>query len=227
MRTGPIIGLSVLTLLTGFAAGVAVAPAMQSSPAAGRAVVGEAPGGAAAAGSIATERAEARPDGQGGRRALAASRLGKVPQLRPAAKVEEARADRRRMTAEELPPAVLAVFRRITLGREVKKLTIERRQRNGQPIYNTEFYLDSVEHEYEMDEAGKLLQWEWDIPLQELPAPVTKGIQDALPGAVLIQAEREQHEGQPLFFEVNLQLDGHHHEVQVLEDGKIIRHRTR
>ena len=133
----------------------------------------------------------------------------------------------RPVTLDQLPPAIRATVTQIVQGRQLRDLTLELRTHNGKPLYETEFVLDGAEHELKMDEQGKILESEVEFALGDLPTPVTTGIAAAMPGAVLLDAEREQAHNDPAFFEINIRQAGQRYELQVAEDGRVLRTRAR
>jgi hypothetical protein len=133
----------------------------------------------------------------------------------------------RPVTLDQLPPEIRATVAQIAQGRPLRDLTLERRTRGGKPFYETEFSLDGAEHELKLDDQGKIFESEVEFALSELPAAVTGGIGAALPGAVLLDAEREQIRDDPAFFEVNIRHAGQRYELQVAEDGRVLRTRAR
>lgn len=159
---------------------------------------------------------------------FAAAVLSQVPKLRPEQPSPHVHgpSDHRRLDRKDLPPAVEAVLQQATLGRRVHGLELERRERNGQPVFLADLDIDGVEHEFTIDEQGKVLESERDLALSELPAAVTTGIQTALPGAILMEAEYRTRDGRAVY-EVELRLDRHRHELLVGEDGGIVRQRSR
>jgi uncharacterized membrane protein YkoI len=58
------------------------------------------------------------------------------------------------------------------------------------------------------------------IDVKSLPEKVTKAIQDRLPGAQLLSAEKETDDGK-IEYEVKVRHDGNKYEVEVKEDGAI------
>ena len=59
-----------------------------------------------------------------------------------------------------------------------------------------------------------------DVPIDELPAPVRKGIDQRFPGAQLLSAERDRDDGR-VEYEVQIRHDAKRYEVELWEDGKI------
>jgi hypothetical protein len=226
MRSWWMIGVLVSGLLgVGFAAGIAVAPRLRPS----------APVVAPAAAPVSAERA---PEGRGGqagqgpdertaRLGMAATTLSRVPQLRPEARPPEVRNAPQRLALQDLPAPVQAVVRQLTMGRHVQKLEFERRQHDGTPYIKAEFELEGMEHEYALDDQGKVLATEFDVALSELPGPISKGIQAALPGVTLLEADRQQIGDSPPIYEVEVVVDGQRRELKVGEDGRIIRQKVR
>lgn len=159
----------------------------------------------------------------------AAVALSRVPQLQtapapsPAPEVQ----DHRHITMDDLPRAVREVLGQLSLGRKMHKLELQTGIRRGVRLYRGEFELDGIEHEYVMDEAGKIVASELDVPVTDLPAPVVGGIQALLSGATVMEAEREQEGDAPPYFEVDVQHQGQRHELHVTENGQVLRHRVR
>ena len=189
---------------------------------------------------VAPARAERHP-GQAGsapadeagrsetaRLAAAAAALTRVPRLQAApAPTEPARRAPERLAREELPPAVQKVLAQLTSGKKTHTTRLEARERDGQRYIKAEFQLDGVEHEYDLDEQGKVLASEVDVEPSALPGPVASGIQAALPGALLLEAERDEVADAPPFYEVEIKHGGQQMEVHVGEDGKILRRKVR
>jgi hypothetical protein len=126
-------------------------------------------------------------------------------------------------TLEQLPDHVRRAVTQVAQGRAVTDHTLEKRIRNGQPIHEAEFSIDGVEHELKVDEQGKIFESEIEFAISDVPTPVTGGIQTVMPGAVLLTAEREQIRDNPAFFEIHVLHGGRRYEVQVAEDGRMLR----
>jgi hemin uptake protein HemP len=58
------------------------------------------------------------------------------------------------------------------------------------------------------------------IDIEKLPENVVKAIQERLPGAQLLSAEKERDDGK-IEYEVKIQHDGNKYEVELTEDGRI------
>lgn len=59
------------------------------------------------------------------------------------------------------------------------------------------------------------------VPLDKVPAAVTKAVTAKFPGAKLKQAEKEVEEGTTLY-EIGLEYEGHNYDVTAKEDGTIV-----
>jgi hypothetical protein len=222
-------------LVVGFAAGLLAAPALRSAPPiAVDQVIRETAGGATSAPAGRSRTS----DEEIARLAVAAAsleRTARAPKLQPDPTPQptttawgDVIVDKERpVTVDQLPAAIRATVAQIAHGQPIRDLTLESRMRNGKPFYETEFSLDGAEHELKLDEQGKILESEVEFALSELPAAVTSGIAAALPGAVLLDAEREQVRDDPAFFEVNIRHAGQRYELQVAEDGRVLRTRAR
>jgi hypothetical protein len=128
----------------------------------------------------------------------------------------------RDITFDELPPQFRAVVSEIALGRPISEVE-ERRDilPGGRIRTRVKFDVDGVRHEVMLDEQGKLVASEVDFKIGELPTVVVEGIKSAFPGAVIVKADRQWRNDQPVYFDVNLTLDGHPLEVHVSEEGRI------
>jgi hypothetical protein len=135
--------------------------------------------------------------------------------------------EKRKITPEELPPPLRRVLEQVAQGRSIHGLTLQRERRDGQVLHELEFEVDSTEHELKMDDQGKIVESEIDIPIGDLPAAVTAGIKAIAPGATLLEAERNQNADRSPFYEVDIQLDGVRRELTVTEDGRVMRDSVR
>jgi hypothetical protein len=232
MRRIALVGLACLAV--GFGAGLLAAPALRPAPpvAVDRVLHESAGTTIAQTGRARTSKEEMA------RLAVAAASLeqtARAPRLQPAPAAQptttawgDVIVDKEQpVTVDQLPPAIRATVTQIAHGRPLQDLNLERRIRDGKPFYETEFSLDGAEHELKLDEQGKIFESEVEFALSELPAAVTTGITAALPGAVLLDAEREQIRDNPAFFEINIRHAGQRYEVQVAEDGRVLRTRPR
>jgi uncharacterized membrane protein YkoI len=234
--TRVLILVGVASLGIGFAGGALLGPVWRSGAVTAR-TVAEAP-------PVALDRDRSGPaaDDDGARAAerarlaVAAGALTQVPQLRPSpqalaeaqAQAAHAQAHRRhKLAPHEVPEPVMKVLQQLTLGREMKNTEIERRQRDGRTFYQADFDLEGVEHEYALDEQGKVLYSEWDVAISELPASISGGIQAAVPGAVVLSAEREQRDGDPAVYEIEVNVNGQRRELEMGEDGKVLKQQVR
>lgn len=221
-------------LAVGFGAGLLAAPALRSPPAVAVDRVHREP-----ARDTATGMGRARSNQEEmARLALAAAsleRTARAPRLHPVPGANPATGpsgnanvdNERPVTLEQLPPAIRATVTQIVQGRQLRDLTLELRTHEGKPLFETEFVLDGAEHELKMDEQGKILESEVQFALGDLPTPVTTGIAAAMPGAVLLDAEREQDHNDPAHFEINIRHAGQRYELQVAEDGRVLRTQAR
>ena len=218
-RTGVI---AVACLVVGFAAGLAAAPSLRPSPAAVPAVVAEAAG--AGAEQAAERRAAQAPTRRNlppiPRLALTPTQAGQAAQ--PAPTLTHAQEPAVPITLDQLPPALRAVVSQVAQGREIRALTMQKETHDGAAIVETEFEIDGMEHELHMDEKGKILGSEVEFPLNDVPTVISGGIRTIMPGAVLLEAERETVLDRAPFWEVKVQSDGRRYELKVAEDGRVL-----
>jgi hypothetical protein len=217
--------LAPVLLGGGVAVGITLAPRLRARPS-----VPDLRGTGAGPTPVATRRQESpspRSDDPGARLALAVATLGQVPKLRPEAPPPAPREEWQHMSPSDLPEGVQTALRQLTLGRPIHWHSLERIQHEGQPYFKAKLELDGVRQKFVLDEQGKVMKSAFDVSLGELPAPVSKGIQAIAPGATLLEAQRKQKgDGQP-YFEVNLQIEGQRQELEVTEDGQVMRRRMK
>jgi hypothetical protein len=94
---------------------------------------------------------------------------------------------------------------------------------NGFLGFNLDFEIDGTNHELEVDERGRVVGSEIDLPVSDLPATVLSSIQTTFPKAPIIDAEQNQNEGTPMYYEVHIRPDGRLQELHVTADGHITR----
>jgi hypothetical protein len=99
---------------------------------------------------------------------------------------------------------------------------MQKETHEGAPIVETEFEIDGMEHELHMDEQGKILGSEVEFPLNDVPTVISGGIRTIMPGALLLEAERETVLDRAPFWEVKVQNDGRRYELKVAEDGRVL-----
>jgi hypothetical protein len=90
-------------------------------------------------------------------------------------------------------------------------------------VYNLDFDVDGLNHELDVDAEGKILTSEVDLPLTALPDVITRSVQSSYPAASLVDAELNQNEDMPRYYEIHIRRDGRVVELQVMEDGRIAR----
>jgi ferric-dicitrate binding protein FerR (iron transport regulator) len=165
-----------------------------------------------------------RPGAEATRLALATAALERVPRL-SAEPVPPQPAPAARSTGEleELPAPLRAVLRQVAQGRPMDNLKIRPHGRDDRPVYNLDFDIDGINHELDVDAEGKVLKSEVDLPLSVLPPVITSSVQAAYPDATLVDAELNQNEGMPRYYEIHIRRDGRLIELQILDDGRIAR----
>jgi RNA polymerase sigma-70 factor (ECF subfamily) len=123
---------------------------------------------------------------------------------------------------DELPRQFQAVVSKIALGRPITEVE-ERRDilKGGRIRTRVKFDVDGVRHEVMVDEQGNLLASEVDFKIDELPAVVVEGIKTAFPESVIVKADRQWRNDEPVYFDVNLTLHGRPFELHLSEEGRI------
>ncbi len=125
------------------------------------------------------------------------------------------------VTFEELAPQFRAVLSQIAMGRRIDNLDERRDLVRGRIRTRVTFHVDGVRHEVMMDEQGKLVASEVAFKPSELPAVVLNGIKAAYPEAVIVKADRQWRDDRPIYFDVDMTVDGRALELHLSEDGEV------
>jgi hypothetical protein len=161
------------------------------------------------------------------RLAQATATLRSLPRLTPApAPPASAKAERGRLSLEDLPPAISAVVQQVAQGRQVQNFKAKREEYQGQPTFNVDFDLDGTNHELEVDHSGRVVHAEIDLDPSDLPPAVSAIVTSRYPRAPFIDAELNQKPGEPRYYEIHIRLDGQVHELNVTEDAATVTERS-
>lgn len=220
-RTEVLLAVAITCLGAGFVAGRTLGRGPE-------AVVGADLDPAVAAVRAETESATGAPtaSAEEKRLAAAASAWSQVPQLQVAPKPLAAQPRKRLLELDQLPEPVRKVVDGLITGRVVQDLELEARERDGQPHFKVQFDIDGFEQEYRIDELGAILATDFDMAVADVPTAVSRGIEADRPGAILLDAERNQEGSAPPYYEINIDHDGVRMGVRVGEDGTILRRRV-
>jgi hypothetical protein len=222
--------------LKGAAAGAALASAVLVTVYEGRVTFANRAGEVAvAAGESALVQPEQAPvlratgasgDEEAAALARATAALKRVPQLTPEAAPAQPVAPLPSPSAAELewlPASLRRVILQVAQGREIENLKVRPHGRAGKRVYNLDFFVDGLNHELDVDGEGKVLTSEVDLPLEVLPEMITRSVQTANPSAQLVDAELNQNQDLPRYYEIHIRREGRLVELQVMEDGRIAR----
>ncbi len=211
--------IGALCLGVGFFAGVFAAPTFRPSEEDRLATDDGAQRDLRAAGGSGPTAPERRAAGELDGARLA-SLVKALPKLNAPAPAAAGGTPRPPVSRDQLPAKVEATLHEYTRGKTPEKLAIEERRRNGRAYYNMEFEVDAVSSEIDIDEDGKVMAWETDVAIPELPPTIISSIAAALPGGVPVTAELEHKEGRTIY-EIDVRQDGRMMEIQIGEDGKV------
>jgi uncharacterized membrane protein YkoI len=104
----------------------------------------------------------------------------------------------------QLPPAVYTALTR--LGKDVKVRQVEMSITKGRATYEVDVLLDTVYHEVEFDENGRVVASEveaWMVSLDSVPAPVRNAFKLEARNGSILEVRQEQDDNE-FFFEADI-----------------------
>lgn len=134
-----------------------------------------------------------------------------------AALLPVAHAGERRVSRNDLPPAVLAAFQKAYPGAEALGYSLD--ARGGMRVFEIESREGRVRRDLSYLPDGTLVEAEEVIPPAGLPKPVMAAIQAAHPGARVLRAERDTR-GAAVTYEVVLSWRGARKELVFDPEGR-------
>jgi uncharacterized membrane protein YkoI len=128
-----------------------------------------------------------------------------------------AQAAEKRLTLQDLPPAVQAAVKAQSQGGTVRGLSKE--MEGGATVYEAELTVQGRTKDVTIDAEGKVLIVEDETTLDAVPAPARAAIQKAVGTGKLTMVEKVT-KGQTIFYEAQVSNGQKRSEVKVDAEGK-------
>ena len=125
--------------------------------------------------------------------------------------------DKKKLTKEQVPKAVITAFEKAYPKVTVKEY--EEKTKEAKVFYEIEFTEGMATHEVKYTADGTLVSTEEDIPPKGLPEAVTKAIEKKYPDAKITKVEKET-KGEKVKYEVTLTVKGKEMEVKFNDKGE-------
>lgn len=126
-------------------------------------------------------------------------------------------AGEQRIHRSDLPAAVAST---VDAQHAERVRGLSREVKNGHPLYEAELTVDGRRRDLLIDEAGRIVEAEEEVPLASLPPAVQRGLRSAAGGGTLGPIESTTKNGRIVAYEAGVVKDGRHFEVQVDPDGR-------
>ncbi len=125
----------------------------------------------------------------------------------------------KRVSLDDVPPAVRATILREASGRKVCK--VEAKVKDGQSVYEAEWLVGDVEFEVKVQPDGQVLARERSVPLHQVPAVIRKAILRGAGGCEIKEVEVITS-GNVVTYEAEWVVDGDEVEITVAADGTLL-----
>lgn len=127
-------------------------------------------------------------------------------------------ANAQKLKSAEVPDAVKASFKqKFDKAKDVKW------SKENEKEYEAEFEVGEKEQSATFDSSGKWLGTETEIEKSDLPAPVKSALNKEFAGFTIEEAEKGESPENPSFYEVELKNGKIKYEVQLSNEGKVLK----
>ncbi len=126
----------------------------------------------------------------------------------------------KKITKDQVPQSVITAFEKAYPN--VTVTGYEQRTREDKVWYSIEYLDGTITKQVRYAPDGTLLGSREDITAKDLPEAVSKAISEHYPGATVLKAETEVHNG-IVQYEVKLDVKGEHQEVTFTDKGEIVK----
>jgi uncharacterized membrane protein YkoI len=132
---------------------------------------------------------------------------------------EKDEADEQKLTAKDLPPAVVAGAAKAYPTGQITGA--EKNNEDGKIKYEVDVTVGAQKFELKLAEDGTLLSQSQDVDAKDVPTAVIAGVKSALPDAAIGDAEKKVKDGKTVY-ELDVKSGGKNLEVKVAEDGTVL-----
>ncbi len=123
----------------------------------------------------------------------------------------------KKVSLKQLPPAVQAAVKEQSRGAQIRGLAKETEK--GQTFYEVELKVNGHNKDVLIDESGKVVSVEEQVPLDSLPAAVKAEIQKQAGKGRIALIESVTRDGTLAYYEAQIKGGGRKREVKVSPDG--------
>jgi uncharacterized membrane protein YkoI len=128
----------------------------------------------------------------------------------------------KKISRSDLPPAVEKTVAEQTKGAKIRGFSEEKE--NGQTLYEAELMVDGHSKDILVDENGRVVEIEEQVPIESLVPAVRDGLQAKAGSGKVVKVEKLMKKGKLVAYEAKVLTDGKKSEVQVGPDGKPLDH---
>jgi uncharacterized membrane protein YkoI len=136
--------------------------------------------------------------------------------------VATARAQEKKITRAELPPAVEKTVAEQSKGGTIRGFSTE--VEDGKRLYEVELTVEGHGKDISMDEQGNVVEVEEELSMDTLPPSVRKGLTEAAGGGTIFEIESITKHGKLVAYEAEVRTAAKKSEIQVGPDGKRLAH---
>jgi uncharacterized membrane protein YkoI len=133
-----------------------------------------------------------------------------------------AQAQEKKISREQLPPAVEKTVAEQSQGAAIKGFSTE--MDKGKRVYEVELSVNGHGKDISMDKDGKIVEVEEEVAMDSLTPEVKAGLTSAAGGGTILKVESLTKGGKLVAYEAAVKNGPKHSEVQVGPEGKKLAH---
>jgi len=133
---------------------------------------------------------------------------------------QSAPAQERKITRQDLPPAVARAVDARSQGATIRGFSEEKE--DGRTYYEMELRVNGRTRDVTMDSSGAVIMVEEEVEFASLPAAVQAGLKSAAATGRITLVESIAQGGQVVAYEAHVTTNGKRSEIKVGADGKVI-----
>jgi hypothetical protein len=138
------------------------------------------------------------------------------------ATVSIAQAQEKKLTREQLPPAVEKTVATESQGATIKGFATE--VEKGKRLYEVELTVDGRSKDISMDKNGNIVEIEAEVSMDSLPADVQAGLRKAAGAGTIGKVESLTKGGKLVAYEAHVKTGTKRSEIQVGPNGEKLAH---
>ena len=131
-------------------------------------------------------------------------------------------AQEKKITREQLPPAVEKTVAEQSKGATIKGFSTE--IENGKRLYEVALTVDGLGKDISMDKTGNIMEVEQEVSMDSLPQAVKDGLTKAAGAGTISKVESLTKNGKLVAYEAAVKTGTKRSEIQVGPDGKKLAH---